>query len=676
MRKIIARSQFFPPKVHAGHQKYRADIDGLRAVAVGLVVAYHAYPSRLSGTSIFSGGFVGVDVFFVISGFLISSIIFSEISDGKFRFKTFYARRIRRIFPPLIVVLLACLALGAMLLLTGEFRDLAKFVAASAGFVANIALLQDVGYFNTGAETKPLLHIWSLGIEEQFYLIWPVTLYAASKLKFDYFFLLLVIFAGSFAANMAYMNYDVAAAFYLPYTRFFELTIGSGIAYFTTFRSPGVLGRPLHDAATRLFEHPWFCNVLSFAGVALILAANVVLTQDSPFPGWRALVPTAGAALIIAAGAGAWFNRRILAHPFMVFIGVLSYSIYLWHWPLFSFLFISTPEPTRLERVAVVLASVGLSWLSYLLVERPVRFSKRKGTVLALCLTMAGVGLAGVFLNQWQGLNLRGRPDDVKQLSWEDSDPACYKLLNVGAEAGHDAIFCYMSRGTSDDTVAILGDSMANSLYPGFRTIYGNRHMGVINLGVGTCAPFRNLYGSFVWNRDCNTINDKIYAYVVGNPHIRTVVLGFSAWDLKNMSFDASRSPLSLASKFARMEQQVNADIAYLRAHGKYVVVTFDGPNLNVLPRHCIMVGAACDVKKSAVEPPNKPFMDFWNRIFANRSDICIFQQAPLLRTGDFYLLRRDGELAFRDDHHLSYFGSDYVARGFAKSSCFAPTLH
>ena len=216
-----------PPSGHLVHPKYRPDIDGLRAVAVLSVVVYHAFPSWLKG------GFVGVDIFFVISGFLISTIIFSSLERDSFSFYDFYSRRIRRIFPALLVVLIACYAFGWSALLADEYKQLGKHIAAGAGFVSNLILWSESGYFDIAAETKPLLHLWSLGIEEQFYIAWPVLLWAAWKKKFNLFTISLALFFVSFGLNLSKYRVDGVADFYSPQTRFWELLAGSLLAYIT-----------------------------------------------------------------------------------------------------------------------------------------------------------------------------------------------------------------------------------------------------------------------------------------------------------------------------------------------------------------------------------------------------------------------------------------------------------
>ncbi|MFA6121206.1 MAG: acyltransferase, partial [Sideroxydans sp.] len=216
-----SRTASTPGTPHLTHPKYRADIDGLRAIAILAVVGFHAFPTWVKG------GFIGVDVFFVISGFLISTIIFGSLSRDAFSFAEFYARRIKRIFPALFLVLVASFVFGWFALLADEYKQLGKHIAGGAGFVSNFVLWGESGYFDNAAETKPLLHLWSLGIEEQFYFVWPLLLWFAWKRRFNLLTIALVVAVVSFALNVFTVRSDPVAAFYSPLTRFWELMVGS-----------------------------------------------------------------------------------------------------------------------------------------------------------------------------------------------------------------------------------------------------------------------------------------------------------------------------------------------------------------------------------------------------------------------------------------------------------------
>lgn len=389
------------PHAELTHPKYRADIDGLRAIAVLSVVSYHAFPGWAQG------GFIGVDIFFVISGFLISTIIFENLQRGSFSFVEFYSRRIKRIFPALIVVFIACFAIGWFVLLPGEFKQLGKHTAGGAGFISNFVLWREIGYFDNAADTKPLLHLWSLGIEEQFYIVWPLLLWVAWKQKFNWLTIAAIIAVISFALNIQGMRTAAVATFYLPQTRFWELLIGSLLAYvtlywrnvLTTIRNKliGWLGNIVYAQKLVVNENT-LRNAVSLTGFLAIAVALALITKDKPFPGTWALLPTIGAAFIIAAGSQAWINRAILSNRILVWFGLISFPLYLWHWPLLSFVRIVEGEtPTENIRIAAVLISIVFAWLTYKLIEKPIRFGKySKARMIMLILPMCIVFGAGV----------------------------------------------------------------------------------------------------------------------------------------------------------------------------------------------------------------------------------------------------------------------------------------
>lgn len=299
------------------HPAYRPDIDGLRAVAVLSVVAFHAFPEQVPG------GFVGVDIFFVISGFLISSIIFGNLQRGTFSFAEFYRRRIRRIFPALTIVLIACLVFGWVSLLPDEYKRLAKHTATGAGFTSNIQLWRESGYFDTSSDHKPLLHLWSLGIEEQFYFIWPACLVLLWKSRCNVPLTVTILAVVSFAVNVLCVGSYPSSTFYLPFTRFWELLLGCLLSYGTLFPS-GVSDALYSRWLSHIENKTAFHNAVAGIGSLLIAAAILLLNKDRAFPGWWALLPTVGSALVVLAGPEAWMNRAVLRKPAMVFLGLIS----------------------------------------------------------------------------------------------------------------------------------------------------------------------------------------------------------------------------------------------------------------------------------------------------------------------------------------------------------------
>jgi peptidoglycan/LPS O-acetylase OafA/YrhL len=389
---------------HLAHPKYRADIDGLRGIAVLAVVGFHAFPGWVKG------GFVGVDVFFVISGYLISSIILGSLAREAFSFAEFYSRRIRRIFPALIVVLIATYVMGWFVLLPEEYKQLGGHILGGAGFISNFLLWRDSGYFDSSAQAKPLLHLWSLGVEEQFYIIWPLLLYFTWKLRSNFLRLILLLALSSFVLNVSQVRDHAVATFYSPATRLWELLIGGILAYLSFHKnepptSAGQLRGSFHHFTTFLRTQR-ARDLESFLGFCLVAAAILILAKDKPFPGWWALLPTVGACFLIAAGPAAWFNRVVLQNPVLVWFGLISFPFYLWHWPLLSFAFMDSPVTgsPSMGLVAVV-TSIALAWLTYRLVEKPMRFGgngRNKTLALFAAVTLIGaVGFVTYKLDGW-----------------------------------------------------------------------------------------------------------------------------------------------------------------------------------------------------------------------------------------------------------------------------------
>jgi peptidoglycan/LPS O-acetylase OafA/YrhL len=350
--------------------RYRADIDGLRAVAVLGVIAYHAAPGLLPG------GFTGVDIFFVISGYLISGILYRSLLSEKFTFREFYARRIRRLFPALITLLILTLAYGWVLLLPDEFRCLGKQVAAGTFFLQNFVLWQESGYFDVSATLKPLLHLWSLAVEEQFYILFPPVMILLWKKRWPFVPVIGVLIIGSFALNLVMSFQDPVPDFFLTPYRSWEFLVGALLAWYH-------FGKGHADE-----KHGFWMASL---GILLIGIGLTVLRSGEPYPGWRALLPVAGSLLLIGAGPSSWINRYFLSLRPLVLVGLVSYPLYLFHWPLLSCLHIVRgSHPPVQETLVVLLLSGILSVATYLLVEKPLRHhpSRRFSfAVLWVCLS-------------------------------------------------------------------------------------------------------------------------------------------------------------------------------------------------------------------------------------------------------------------------------------------------
>jgi len=333
-----------------------------------------------------------------------------------------------------------------------------------------------------------------------------------------------------------------------------------------------------------------------------------------------------------------------------------------------------------------------LAWLTYVFVEKPIRFGQTGNIrIAALAASLALVGCAGYYTYAHGGLPNRSANRALEegfqeklqfnqqQLTWFGPDPACFQLTGLEEERkNQQEVFCSLKDDLDSVQVAIIGDSTANALYPGFRKVLNERGIGLINLGNAKCGPYRGLQGTVDWNKDCDQIDRKIYDFLLANSRIKTVILGMVAWDVPDMRFDGIPDNAPLQAKFAMFDALVNRDIAALRAAGKNVVITYDTPPFATDARVCIprsprdKLPAACTPTEDQLRSKERePFVSMWKAILAKHKDVCIFEQSPYLKTnGRFHMLNSDGILLFRDDHHLTYVGSEYIARKFFESPC------
>lgn len=465
---------------------YRPDIDGLRAFAVLAVILYHA-------TSRLPGGFVGVDVFFVISGFLISTIILKKLAERRFSLLDFYTRRVKRIFPALALVLAACLVFGWFALYDVEYQPLGSHVAGGAAFVSNFLLSGEAGYFDSQSDYKELLHLWSLGVEEQFYVIFPLLLALSWRNTRAALPLILSLLVASFALNVWLIRYQPAEAFYWPLTRFWELMMGAAWAYVALFRYKAERAGGYRRLRAETF---------AWVGATLLLYALHIIHENSAVPGWLALLPTGSALLLIAAGPDATINRYLLSSKPFVFVGLISYPLYLWHWPILSFERILSPEnPGMLSRALAVVVTFALAWLTYRLLELPVRHARRPRLAAAtLCGAMVCVGFAGFAVAREGGFafraaNSRDEPDhrmlvDSRRLDRQiRTHEYRTRRCSFPGAAKLPPDWCTDFGPANAKTIVLWGDSHAGAWSPVFYKIAQADHLRVVRFYVGGCPP-------------------------------------------------------------------------------------------------------------------------------------------------------------------------------------------
>ena len=653
------REAFRKPVAGAGI-RYRADIDGLRAVAVLPVVLFHYQVSP------FTGGYVGVDVFFVISGYLITSLIWSEMQAGTFSVLKFYERRIRRIFPALFALLAVVSAAAAAILFPHTLMRYAMSLLATAGFISNFHFWGDSGYWAAAAAEKPLLHTWSLAVEEQFYLLFPGFLYLLrDRPKPQVLWALGATLALSLGLSIVGVYRWPITTFYLLPTRFWELLMGSVLAI----------------GAFRLPESPWVRNLLSFAGLVLILASTVLLTSRSPFPGLNAIPPCLGTALILYAGTkGTTVTNGLLATRVPVFIGLISYSLYLWHWPIFVFVGeIVHDGLTPMETATCIAASFALAALSWRYIEQPFR-GKASPIGRKPLFVMAGAAIAasatlGFALSAAKGLPQRYDPATRKIVqAMDDREPLRGRCFNLSPSHVRSGGLCKFGAKSAPATFILWGDSHADAMVPA--VMKAARAQGKAGyLGAhGHCAP---LVGVTFPDKECRPFNDAI-AEAAMRPEIKTVLLdakwaspaGESGLGKERTGWntdDESQIAPGQGETRAVFARALARTVKMLRDAGKKVIVIGPTPEFvksvpNELAKMRVWGG------QWQVAPTRVAYMAREAYAYSVFEDVAKRYGAKLvlldrrLCPGVRCTTLEEGRPLFRDNSHLSAFGSQQLA--------------
>jgi peptidoglycan/LPS O-acetylase OafA/YrhL len=521
----------------AGGGKYRADIDGLRALAILPVVFYHYKIPFIA-----RGGFVGVDVFFIISGFLITRILWREIQEGHYSILRFYQRRAQRILPALLLVIIACCAFGAFFALNIDARAMISNVRASVLFYANI---QDskIGYFDAESELNPLLHIWSLSVEEQFYLLFPPLLWLLTRFTRRVAPVLGLLAVISLAASVYMVRIDRNLDFYLAQYRAWELLIGALIALL--FAAP--------------LSRRWLAELLGVLGLAFIMGSVLRFSEGllftgwlsawvPPFPGWIAAIPCLGAAFIIVSGNGhATWTSRFLSLPPLRFIGLISYSLYLWHWPVLVFYRLLAGEPHGIVlKSGLILLCLGLAAFSWWYVERPFRFPAPRRTASRVLL-VAGAAMAATVLISFlvvpvNGLIWKSRNRDFPMLAALDYDhfrsfreDACFLTPTSPERQGWIKEECLRFQ-PGRKNILILGDSHAADLWRGFSHAYPD--VNFLQATSTGCRPVIPTEG----RPSCRGLFDWIFTTYLPQHHMDAIVLSgkWQPYDIRRLPATAT----------------------------------------------------------------------------------------------------------------------------------------
>jgi len=672
----------------ASSTEYRPDIDGMRAIAVLSVMVFHAFPAWLRG------GFVGVDVFFVISGYLISSLIFAAHARGE-GLGDFYIRRIRRIFPAVILVLSASLIFARYALFEQEYKTLGMHVAASAGFVENLLLQTETGYFDKSADTKPLLHLWSLGVEEQFYITWPLLMLAVWKARLNVFRANLVFAATTFLVNLVLSMASDPKAYFMLLPRFWEFCLGILVACHAqglSLRAPTAHASPLFArmAAACAKHRTALHNGASTLGTILLLAGIVGIEKSDRYPGAIALIPVAGTALLIAAGPKGWLNRHLFSARILVWIGLISFPLYLWHWVFLSFYRITGGGQVETGILLAVIALVfALSWLTYRYIETPIRHGghgRHKAAGLLAAMTL--VGVLGYF--SIPGPAPRGdtenERDFSRQIGWtipvanKEQIDWCNARFPERARTTDDPDsnnFCILQRNATPD-VLMVGDSMNLSFFPGLAK-YDDYNL--LLLSASYAAPLYNIATLQSPDDSLRVANYKLtnqaLDYALKNDNIKVVVMSF----LHGKDIFSRYQPLALIdieNKSERPQPRVFAEslaatLNLLLGKGKKVIYVLPNPALDFEPTRCLeafrpfTVG---DVAKQLCAQPRgdhllaggQKYRDLVRDVLVKFPAVQVFDAAPPFCDEQYCWGTKNGKLLYRDQVHLSEDGSALVA--------------
>ena len=545
--------------------QYRPEIDGLRALAVIPVILFHA------GFDFFSGGFIGVDIFFVISGYLITSIIISEKEKkGFFSLINFYERRARRILPALFLVMAASIPFAYLLFVPPDMKDFSQSLFATATFLSNFLFFSESGYFDTATELKPLLHTWSLAVEEQYYILFPLILLSTWKLKRKWVVVILAIVALS-SLLLAQWTSDIApkAAFYLLPTRFWELLIGSFIAfYFSTKKS--IKGN----------------QFFSLLGFILILYSIFIFNEHTQFPSFYTLLPTLGTALIIIFTSSKTLIYKILSNKIIVGIGLISYSAYLWHFPLLAFAKYKSFEPLNLYTIIIIIIiTFILAYLTWKYVETPTRcvnkFNRKRLVYFSVLGSVAFIML-GIYGHISKGLEYRGEFSKLYPIKYLSTSGCRNNALYEG--------LCIRG-GTKEPEIALIGDSHASAISNQLELALKTSNRSFLLSTSGKCAP---LIDFIIINKNKdNCINSRKEAFskIITNKEIKTVVL-YAEWAIYTKGYRDNDRPrlMSYKSNNATSEfdnprifkEAIRSTINQLLAANKHIVIIESTPEFHV----------------------------------------------------------------------------------------------
>jgi peptidoglycan/LPS O-acetylase OafA/YrhL len=602
------------------------------------VVLYHAFPQWIPG------GFIGVDVFFVVSGFLITHVLIETNKNGGYNLTSFYSSRIRRLFPSMILLFLLLLVFGWFALIDLEFLQLANHILASCGFVANFIFYNEIGYFDKPAITKALIHLWSLSVEAQFYLIWPPLIWTALFFKLDVRKITVLAFIIALACCFWGRPSNIAM-FYLPQARMWEFLIGACLA-----------SGKFHFNLLKVSS-----NYSTFLGLCFIIAGIILIDPNSHFFSAWLLLPTLGTALVIA-GENSWISLKIFSNSGLALVGLISYPLYLFHWPMLSLANVfSSYSPSALLKIYIILLAFFFAWLFFRFVEMPIRLSRKKSTTIFLSVSLLSIFVAGWVIIEGAGFPQRyvSGLNDYKRISYNLNFPEL-----VGCKIPNLTTLNVKCFNDKDANVLLVGDSHAMQLLYAFKKSENSKFNKPMLVTADMFAPTIN-YNTI---NESEKITEFIFNLLKNNSSIQYVVLANLSFNVGHYSKYGDQIVMGLA-EFVKKVETFNKKVIWVR----------DNPSWPNPPDHCAQVimpfrnwlqpqPEFCTraLRYESLTPPD--YQEFTNKLHREVPEMYIFDSRKVFcGLDDRCTYFKDSKLLFTDFHHLSVYGADLLVNQLIK---------
>ncbi|MGJ8682409.1 acyltransferase family protein [Paraglaciecola sp.] len=639
------------------NMKHQPHIDGLRALAVIAVLIFHINPSWLPG------GFVGVDIFFVISGFLITSIIVRELKNKKFSIANFYSRRIKRILPVYFSVAISVLIVGGVFFFPEDLVGLAKSLLSSSMFVSNYYFWLNSGYFSKAVELTPLIHTWSLSVEEQFYIFWPLCLMVifSPRLLVIKHYSVFVIFSVSFVLSVLLSKSHPDFAYYAIFTRTYELMIGAIFALYYK----------------RFVNLPDYMSLLAFI---VLICSVFLIDKNMLFPGYIAIFPCLATGVLIVKGAGHASINKFLSFKWMQYIGLLSYSLYMWHWPIISFTKYYFFNPSLIVMSCSVVLIIGVSIFSRRFIEEPFLRSKitfLRATFLLFIIPTLIIGASSLYIIANKGLPSRYNSDELALFQSAVSSPNHCSVSLPTSSAKNGCEFRPKS-SVKLKHVLIWGDSHANHLYGLSEELSNELNLNIELIPFAGCPPIRGVYRiNRSYSEHCYNHNSQIWQKIVNkNYDIVFLAANWANYPLADNLADDSNMEQSIENSRRTFYSNLKLQFELLESNNQKVWFLDALPNFEVDPKRCQLhhslfrytQAPVCETSLKLVEDKRLEYDQFILENVKNRENVNYFSLLDTFCADNACSAFKDNKLYFSDKNHLSYDGAKSLAPIFVET--------